>query len=218
VVVQAGWFAAASIVAFLIPYVGVSVLELQHDLFYAFYFAVALAGLGAWARLEHVDVRAAFRRGRAWSVAIGVVLGALLVVNVLNADATPRPDGAYFAFELLWRGVGYGIVDALLLTAFPCAVAYRMLRGRIDGIRGRLRFAALTVPLVVVITATYHLGYPQYREDGLARPEMGNLLISIPALATANPLGSVVAHVAQHVTAVTHAYESEIYCPPTTQA
>ncbi len=64
------------------------------------------------------------------------------------------------------------------------------------------------LPLVIIVTATYHLGYPQYRQDGLSRPETGNVLISIPMFATANPVGSIVAHVSQHVAAVTHAYES----------
>jgi hypothetical protein len=133
-----------------------------------------------------------------------------------NSSATPRPHGGYFAFELLWRGVGYGVIDALLLTAFPCAVAYAILHGRTGGLRGRIRFIALALPLIWVITATYHLGYPQIREDGLGRPETGNTIISVPALLTTNPAGSVVAHVTMHVTAVTHAYETRDYLPPQT--
>jgi hypothetical protein len=101
---------------------------------------------------------------------------------------------------------------------FPCFVAYKLLHGRVDGLKGKLRFTAVTLPLVLVITATYHLGYPQFREDGVSRPETGNVLISIPAFATANPLGSMVAHVSQHVAAVTHCYESEIFNPPVTKA
>jgi hypothetical protein len=179
---------------------------------------VTLALLGSWARVDHVDVRAAFRRQWIWSVGIGVAVAAFLVANVLSDDATDRPGGAYFAFELLWRGVGYGTVDALLLTAFPCLIAYRLLRGRIGGIGGRVRYAALALPLILLITATYHLGYPQYREDGVRKPEIGNTLISLPALATANPAGSIVAHVSMHVAAVTHAYETPTFLPPRTEA
>ncbi len=73
-------------------------------------------------------------------------------------------------------------------------------------------------PLVIIVTATYHLGYPQYRQDGIRRPETGNVLISIPTFATANPVGSVVAHVSQHIAAVTHAYESRIFNPPVTKS
>ena len=101
---------------------------------------------------------------------------------------------------------------------FPCLVTHRLLHGRVDGLKGKLRFTALMLPLVLVVTATYHWGYPQYRNDGIGRPETGNVLISIPAFLTANPAGSVVAHVSQHVAAVTHAYESRIFVPPVTKA
>jgi len=212
-----GWFALGSFVAFLIPYVGLSVLDLQHDAFYLLYFCVTLALLGTYTRVERIDLRDTFTRNWAWSIGIGVVTAVALWRNVLvNSDATSRPHGAYFAFEVLWRGVGYGIVDALLLTAFPCTVAYAILRGNANGIGGRTRFIALTVPLISLITATYHLGYPQYRGDGVKRPETGNTIISVPALLTTNPAGSIVAHVTMHVTAVGHAYETRDYLPPQT--
>lgn len=216
---QLVWFALVCGVAFLVPYLGVSVLDLQHDLFYLAYFAVTIALIGSYVRIEQVDVSDVFRTRWRWSLGVGVVVAVFLIFNVFRTeDATERPNGVYFVFELLWRGVGYGIVDTLLLTVFPCFVAYQLLHGRVGGVKGKLRFTALALPLVIAVTATYHLGYPQYREDGVGRPETGNVLISIPTFATANPVGSVVAHVSQHVTAVTHAYESEIFNPPATKA
>lgn len=212
-----GWFTLGSTVAFLIPYVGITVLDLPHDVFYLAYFALTLALLAGYVRTEHVDVRGLFTRNWIASVGIGAVTAIFLWRNVIaNSSATPRPHGAYFTFELLWRGIGYGTVDALLLTAFPCAVAYAILRGRTSGLRGRIRFIALALPLIWVITATYHLGYPQIRQDGLGRPETGNTIISVPALLTTNPAGSVVAHVTMHITAVTHSYETRDYLPPQT--
>ena len=216
---QLAWFAFVCLIAFLIPYLGVSVLDLQHDLYYLLYFAATLALLAAYVRIEHVEPGPIFRRRWRWSLGLGVVMAVVLVINVFNTGhATARPHGAYFVFELLWRGVGYGVVDTLLLTAFPCLVAHRLLHNRVDGFKGKLRFTALMLPLVMVVTATYHWGYPQYRQDGLSRPETGNVLISIPTFATANPAGSMVAHVSQHVAAVTHAYESRIFNPPVTKA
>lgn len=216
---QGAWFAVVCGVAFLIPYLGVSVLELQHDVFYLVYFVVTIVLVATYVRVEEVDVGEIFRSRWRWSLAVGVVLAAFLIFNVFNtSDATARPHGAYFVFELLWRGAGYGIVDTLLLTIFPCFVAYKLLHGHVAGLKGKLRFTALMLPLVLVITATYHLGYPQYRQDGLSRPETGNVLISIPTFATVNPVGSIVAHVSQHITAVTHAYESRIFNPPATKS
>jgi len=219
VVRHLAWFALVCVVAFLVPYFGVSVLDLHHDLFYLVYFAATIALVVTYVRVEHVDVAQILWCRWRWSLGLGLVLAAFLVFNVFNTeDATARPHGAYFIFELLWRGVGYGVIDTLLLTIFPCFIAYKLLRGRVDGPKGKVRFTALALPLVLIITATYHWGYPQYREDGLSRPETGNVLISIPTFATANPVGSLVAHVSQHVAAVTHAYESEIFNPPATKA
>lgn len=219
VVRQGAWFVFGSVVAFGVPYVGVSLLDMQHDLYYAAYFAITLAMLATYARSEHVDVRALFTRNWIWSLAVGVPVAAFVVWNVFRTDdATARPHGAYFAFEILWRGVGYGAVDALLLTVFPCVVAYTMLHGRMGMVLGRARYVAIAVPMILVITAAYHLGYPQYRQDGVAKPEVGNTLISIPMLATTNPIGSIGAHIAMHVTAVTHSYETTIFLPPQTDS
>ena len=213
---QAAWFVFGSGAAFAIPYVGISLLDLQHDVYYAAYFVITLAMLAAYARSEHIDLRGIFARNWLRSVVVGVPIGAFVVWNVLRSDATPRPHGAYFVFELLWRGAGYGVVDTLLLTAFPCVVAYSILHGHVHGIAGRLRFVALAVPLIMVITATYHLGYPQYRADGVSKPEIGNVALSIPMLATMNPIGSMAAHASMHITAVVHAYETPTFLPPQT--
>jgi hypothetical protein len=216
---QGAWFVAGSAVAFAIPYVGVSQLHLQHDVYYGAYFAVTLAMLAAYVHMEHVDIRTFFTRHWLSSLIVGLPVAAFVVWNVFRTDdATSRPHGAYFVFELLWRGVGYGTIDALLLTAFPCVVAYTMLHGRMTTVFRRGAYIAIAVPMILVITATYHLGYPQYRQDGVAKPEVGNTLISIPMLATANPVGSIAAHVSMHVTAVTHSYETTVFLPPQTDS
>ena len=210
------WFGFGAAIAFLVPFLGVSVLDLQHDVFYLVYFAATAALLVAYVRTEHVDVRRIVGLAWPWSVGLGVLVGLVELVNVLGTDATDRPDNVYFGFELLWRGVTYGVVDALLLSAFPGFVAYSILRGRVAGLTGKLRFTALALPLVLLITATYHLGYPQYREDGVGKPEIGNTIISLPMFATANPIGALIAHATMHATAVAHSYETDVFLPPKT--
>jgi hypothetical protein len=211
------WFAAGLIVAFLMPFVFSSVLDLDHDLYYLVYFTGAAAFLAAYAQATHLDIVALFTRNWRWSLGLGVLASVFLVFRILSAeDSTPHPDGLYFAFEIGWRGVLYGIVDALLLTAFPLAVAFSSFGGRLDTLGRKAGYLALTIGLVWIITATYHLGYEQFREDGVGGPETGNTIISVPAIVTANPIGAVVAHAAMHVTATTHAYETDLYLPPQT--
>ena len=133
---EVGWFVLVCAVAFLVPYLGVSVFGLQHDVFYLVYFAVTIALLASYVRVEQVDVLEVFRYRWRWSLVFGLILSVFLVINVFNTEvATARPHGAYFVFELLWRGVGYGLVDTLLLTVFPCLVAYRLLHGHVGGLK-----------------------------------------------------------------------------------
>lgn len=213
-----GWFAAGSLLAFLVPYLFSSLLDLNHDVYYGVYFAIALAFLATYVSATRTDVLALFSAGWRPSLALAVPATAFVVVNVLSRDSTPGAHGLYAVFEVGWRGVAYGTVDALLLTAFPGAVSLGILGGRLSGGRMHLLFAAVMLPLVIIITATYHLGYEQFREDGIGPPEIGNTVISVPMLATGNPLGSIVTHASMHVTADVHAYETDVFLPPQTDA
>ena len=145
-------------------------------------------------------------------------MGVPIVRNVFTETDTVRPGGAYFVFELVWRGATYGAMDALLLTVFPCLLVYRAIGGPLRTWRKRLTYFGVSLALIVMITATYHLGYSQYRDDGVGKPEIGNSLISLPMLLTANPLGSVLDHSAMHVAAVIHEYEGDTRLPPQTDA
>jgi hypothetical protein len=216
--VQLRWFAAAAAVGFAVPYLGSSVLGLQHDVYLGIYFAAVLVLFGAYAAATGLDVREALVRNWKLGVALGVVFGFLLVRNVLSEDATPRPHGAYYVFELIWRGGIYGAMDALLLTVIPCLVVYRALGGRLATWRRRLAYFIASLALVMTITAVYHLGFAQYREDGVGAPETGNTIISMPMLLSSNPIGSIADHAAMHISAVEHAYETDVRLPPPAKA
>jgi hypothetical protein len=205
-------------VGFAVPFVASSLLELHHDVYLGIYFVAVLGLLTAYVVATGLDVRATVRRQWKLGAVLGLVFGFALVRNVLSEDATPRPDGAYFVFELVWRGGIYGAVDALLLTVLPCLVVYRALGGRLATWRRRMAYFAASLALVVTITAVYHLGYEQYRHDGVGAPETGNTLISMPMLLSTNPIGSIADHVAMHVSAVAHTYETEVRLPPPTTA
>jgi hypothetical protein len=211
---QAAWYLGGAILAFLIPYVGTSLLDLPDDWYYLPYFALVGAFLWLYVTRTGVDLGEALRRNWRWSLVFGVA-AAFLVGNILKREAaTPRPDGRYVASETLWRGAAYGVVDALLLSCFPCLVAYALLRRQLTSVRRRLGYVLLALALTMTITATYHLGYQQYRDHGVASPEVGNTVITLHMLATVNPLGSFVAHASMHVTAYVHTYQTDAFLPP----
>ena len=217
-IAQLRWFALGAAASFFVPLLFASVLDLHHDVYLAVYFAFVAGLVAAYARSNRIDLGALVRRNWKWGAAAGVVVGVPVVRNVFTETGTDRPDGAYFAFELLWRGVTYGAMDAVLLTVFPCLIAYKALGGPLRTWRRRAAYFAASLALVMTITATYHLGYDQYRDEGVGAPETGNTLMSVPMLLTANPIGSVADHSAMHVAAVVHEYEGDTRLPPQADA
>ena len=87
---QAPWFGAAAVVGFAVPFLGSSILELQHDVYLAIYFAAVLALFAAYVRSTRLDVWTTLTRHWKLGSLLGVVFGVLLVRNVLSE---PRPPG-----------------------------------------------------------------------------------------------------------------------------
>ncbi|HEX2782739.1 MAG TPA: hypothetical protein VHN36_04075 [Ilumatobacteraceae bacterium] len=208
----AEWYIAWALIAFVVPLIGAGLLELHHDLYLLIYFTFVGTFLASFAAHTHLDWRGLFRTRLWWSVAAGAVVGFAIVRNVMSEASMAHPSGSFYWFELAWRGVLYGTVDALSLFVFPATVAYLLLRD-IDR-RRRLRFAGLTLVLTMGITAAYHLGYPQFRGSDLVQPEIGAVIATVPTALTGNPIGAIVAHAAYHVGANVHTYSSAIYLPP----
>jgi hypothetical protein len=206
------WYIAGAFVAFAIPLLAANLLELHHDLYLLVYFTIAGTFLASFAAHAGVDW-SSWLRTRAWfSIATGAAVAFAIVRKVMSDASMPHPSGAFFWFEVVWRGVVYGTVDALLLFVFPASVAYLMLRDKDR--RRRLRFAGLTLLLSMGITAAYHVGYPQFRGNDLAQPEIGAMIAWLPTAITGNPIGALVVHDSFHVAANVHTYRSAVYLPP----
>ena len=213
---QLAWLAGGLALSFAIPYFGSDVLNLPLTYYYLSYFVLTLAFLGAYIRATGVAVVALLRIRWRTSLALGILIGALVITRVLSEATTPGPSGIQLAFELLWRGAAYGTVDALLLTGFPCLLTLALLGGNVSGAKRKIAYVACSMVLILTITTIYHLGFEQFRRDGLSAPLIGNTMISIPMLATTNPIGSILAHASMHIAATTHAYETPTFLPPQT--
>jgi hypothetical protein len=73
---------------------------------------------------------------------------------------------------------------------------------------------ALALLVSLLFTAVYHAGYPDFRSGKVARPLTGDVMWSVPTLVTLSPIGTPIAHVATHVTAVVHSYDTDVFLPP----
>ena len=211
------WLATGLVLGFAVPFVLADTLDLNRDVFYGLYGAIVLGFVAAWARATGQPLAATARRRWRPMPLLAAFAGAVLVLIVYRTDeATSRPDGLELVGALLWRGLFYGAIDGLLLSAFPILVVFAAFAGtRLRERRaGLAAVGAIALAASLAMTAVYHLGYSDYRGEKLRKPITGDLIWSAPTLLTLNPLGAPIAHAAMHTAAVAHSYETEISLPP----
>ena len=126
------------------------------------------------------------------------------------------PQGLQLAFDLVWLGLVYGLLDALFLSVLPIFAIWQAFSGL--GWTGswpkRLVVGIVALVASLLVTAAYHWGYPEYSGSKLLAPVVGNGVMSLAYLLTTNPLGAILSHMAMHVSAVLHGINTAVQLPP----
>ena len=218
---QVWWLLGGLVLAFGVPFVLADRAGLQRDLYYALYVASVFGFAAVWARQTQQPIRTLLTRRWKLAVPLGVVTGALLMSTVLREPSTPHPHGLTFAGAILWRGIVYGAADGVLLSVFPILAVFGLFTSK--PLRERSKQAAVGIGALALVasllfTAVYHVGYPDFRGAKVNRPLAGDVMWSVPTLVTLSPLGTPIAHIATHVTAVVHSYDTDLFLPPHTPA
>lgn len=201
------WLVGGALLFFTVPFVGTDLVGLQPDLFYLVYFTVAVVWFVAFLVTYRTQLRDLWRLNLQWSLLVGVVAGIGVAAIVFGSAGTDHPDGWRWWFEIGWRGVVYGSVDALTLFVFPAAVAYLLMRGDRTGAKRKIGYAGLVLALSLLVSTSYHLGYPEYRDADLRSPLIGTVMADSSAVLTGSPVGALLTHGTAHVTAVVHQNE-----------
>lgn len=214
---HAAWLSLGLALGFLVPYVLADRLELNRDLYYGLYALFALGLFVVWAAATGQALGEMLRRRWRAALVLGVAFAGVMAFVVVNTeDAGPRPEGFELVGALAWRGVVYGFADGVLLSAFPILLMFAAfgssrLRARLVG---KVAIGLVALAASVAMTAVYHAGYSDFRSDKLMKPVAGDVIWSVPTLLTLNPIGAPIAHAGQHVTAVLHNDETDLYLPP----
>ena len=211
------WLGAGLVFGFLVSFVFADLLELPRDLFYGIYAASVLTFFAAWAKSTGQSFAEMLRRRWVLALALGLIFaGVMALIALRTEDATARPDGIELVAAVLWRGVVYGLTDGLLLSAFPILVVFAAFAGTKLRQRplGKIAIGLAALVASVAMTASYHLGYSDFRSEKVGRAVSGDLVWSVPTLVTLNPIGAPIAHAGLHVSAVLHSYETDLFLPP----
>jgi hypothetical protein len=211
------WLLGGMAVAFLVPFVVADRLELERDLYLVIYVAAVVGLFAGWAHDTRQSPAEMIARRWRLAVGLGIVFAGVGAVIATKAEhSSPHPGGIEFVGALLWRGIVYGAADGLLLSAFPillvfAALEHSRLRRRAAGL---IAVGAIAMLASLAMTAVYHASYSDFRGSKLGKPVTGDLVWSVPTLATLNPVGAPIAHVGVHVGAVVHNYDTDLFLPP----
>ncbi|MGZ4335555.1 MAG: hypothetical protein ACXVRJ_14960 [Gaiellaceae bacterium] len=213
---QMPWLAGGLAGSFLVPFVLADQLSLPKDLYYGIYGVSVLTFLWSWTRATSQPWRELVVRHWRLAVVLGLVCGALLMFVVLRQDATTRPAGVGLVAAIVWRGLFYGAIDGLLLSSFPILLVFAAFKGThlLERLQGKIVVGLVALVASMVMTATYHLGYSDFRSSKLRSPVAGDVVWSMPTLLTLNPIGAPIAHATLHTTAVLHSYHTDLFLPP----
>jgi len=209
------WVLAAGATGAATAGIVAGLLGWSRDRFVAVHAIAVLALVLGYLRWSGTSVVRQLRRRWTAGLLGGLALGALLAYHVLALPGAPVWEDSALAARLAWLGLVYGVADAVLLNVLPVLAGYgsesaeRMRRaGYRLGAGGRALLASL------LVTAMYHLGFPEFRRRTLVQPLIGNGLMTAGYLLTGNPLTPVVAHVLLHGAAVLRGPETTVQLPP----
>jgi hypothetical protein len=210
------WVLTAAVLGFATAALFSGFLGLRRDWFVAIYALLVGSFLFGYLRWSGVDLRSLLLHRWIWGVIGMVVVGAILVASVQRMPASPGSSGTALMWDILWLGIVYGIVDALLLTVLPVAVTLRALSTAewTASWLGKLAAGLAAFAASLGVTAAYHLGYVEYRGPQVVDPLIGNGVMTLGALLTGSPLTAIGAHIALHVASVLHGVETTVTLPP----
>ena len=210
------WAPAAGLLGFLITAVFAGVLHLSRALFLVPYLSMGGLFVYGFFRWSRINLRELFLHHFKWGILAAPLCGVFQVMNVLSQPVSPRAVGLDLAADLLWSGVLYGLLDALLLSVLPVLAVWRAISalGWTASWPGKIGVGLLALLASLFVTLAYHAGYPEYRGPSLGQPAIGNGILSLAYLLSNNPLSAVLAHIAMHVAGVLQGPANIVQLPP----
>lgn len=211
-----GWVTAAGVLGFAISAVFTGWLRLSRTRFLLPYVSLAGIFLYGFLIVNEVNVGAVLRGNWVWGVLAGGLVGVFLVKTVRSQPLSRQSNGAGLVFDLAWAGLIYGMIDALFLNVMP-AMAVWIGISQFDWagtVMGKIAVGAAGLFASLLVTLTYHLGYPEFRNKSVMLVLVGNSLITLAFLLSGNPWGSIISHTVMHIAAVLQGAETTIQLPP----
>jgi hypothetical protein len=212
-----GWIVAAALLGFAITALFAGVLRLPRSIFLVVYLALATPFLYAFMRWSNLSLSELIRHNWVWGLVAAALIGGFNVRNVLSQPVSPHSQGLSLIFDIAWLGIVYGALDALFLSVLPVLATWQAFSalGWTETLGGKILVGCIALVVSLFVTVAYHLGYPEYRTGGaMMGPSIGNGVMSLGYILSANPISAVFSHIAMHIAGVLQGPASVIQLPP----
>lgn len=211
----AAWVLLAALTGLAASGIFSGMLGWRRDRFVLGFLLLAVPFLAAFVRALGLDPGIQLRRRWRAGLVGGLLVGAFLVGGVLRQPGSAAPVGAGLGGALLWQGLVYGTLDALLLTIVPVIAVYGTRPpGSLGRSGARLGWGLAALAASLLVTAAYHAGFAEFRGSAMVQPLIGNAVVTLAYLLTGNPLAPWLAHVMMHGAAVLHGPATTVQLPP----
>jgi len=210
------WVVAAGLLGFLVAAVFSRWLHLPRSWYLLPYVMVTGAFVWLYFQWSQTPVLKLLQNNLIWGVMGAIVIGVFVIKNVWSQPASPHPGGGRLAWEVVWLGGAYGFMDALLLSVIPVLATWQALSllGWTTTWLGQVVAGLVCLVASLLVTGAYHRGYAEYRGKRVIAPIIGNGVMSLGYLITANPIAVIASHIAMHVAGILHGPETTTQLPP----
>lgn len=211
------WIPATALLGFAMAEIFAGLLHLPRRIFLIPYVAFVSLAVYIFMSWSGLSLKELVQQNWVWGVLGAVLVGTFLVRNILSQPTSTRATGLPLILDLLWSGVVYGLMDALLLSVLPVLATWQAFSslGWTTNWPGKIAAGATAFFASLLITACYHLGYPEYRvKGGVSGPTIGNGIMTLGYLLTNNPISAILSHIAMHIAGVLHGPDSVMQLPP----
>lgn len=210
------WIVGAGLWGFSVSAFFSNVLKLSRRVFLIPYVLITAIFLIVFFSKNLTDYSAFFVHNWQGGVITGVIVAIFLVRSVFSQPESQKLKAWELGFDIAWLGLVYGIIDGLFLNIMPVGAIKNAVISIAwsNTIPGRVGVGALALIASLLITLVYHLGYSEFRNKSVKLVLLGNALITLTYIISANPLGAILSHTAMHVAAVIRGPETTIQLPP----
>ncbi len=213
---QLQWVAGLAALGLAVPAVFVGIFQLPRNIYLVFYFGLMGAFLYGYVRSSHLDLRKLYVDHWGWGLIGGALLSLFTVNTVLMQPGSPSPQGLELGFDLVWLGLIYGAMDALVLSVMPVYATWQSctMLGWTRHWLGKIATGVLAILTSMLVIGLYHLGYPECRNPQVLIIIIGVAMQSLGYMLTRSPLTPLIGHVAMHIAAVLYGLNTVSQLPP----